>query len=162
MLVLDDSAKNLEKSSNQHPTRFVRAIFRPVVRNTAVLNRHIPLSSLGPHVSSLLAPQILHTGSGNALKINRKLNAGTVNILSAPKLCISDTPSNDSDAREIMRLFCITFFPCDSEDSPSRTEENECADFFCHRSSYTQCAATGSSTDRIGNVASCVGIRIYG
>lgn len=162
MLVLDDSAKNLEKSSNQHPTRFVRAIFRPVVRNTAVLNRHIPLSSLGPHVSSLLAPQILHTGSGNALKINRKLNAGTVNILSAPKLCISDTPSNDSDAREIMRLFCITFFPCDSEDSPSRTEENECADFFCHRSSYTQCAATGSNTDRIGNVASCVGIRIYG
>ena len=154
--------KTLKKSSNQHPTRFVRAIFRPVGGNTAVMDRHIPLSSLGPHISSLLAPQILHTGSSKALKINRKLNAGTVNILSAPKLCISDTPSNDSDAREIMRLFCITFFPCDSEDSPSRTEENECADFFCQRSSYTQCAATGSNTDRIGNVASCVGIRIYG
>ena len=162
MLVLDDSAKNLEKSSNQHPTRFVRAIFHPVGRNTAVLYRHIPLSSLGPRVSSLLAPQILHTGSDSALKINRKLNAGTVNILSAPRLCISDTPSNDSDAREIMRLFCITFFSCDSEDSPSRTEENECADFLCLTFGYTQCAATGSSTGEFSNVASCVGTRIYG
>ena len=154
--------KTLKKSSNQHPTRFVRAIFRPVGGNTAVMDRHIPLSSLGPHISSLLAPQILHTGSSKALKINRKLNAGTVNILFAPRLCISDTPSNDSDAREIMRLFCITFFSCDYEDSPWRTDENECADFFCQLTGYTQCAAIGSSFGKIGNVARCVGTLIHG
>ena len=154
--------KTLKKSSNQHPTRFVRAIFRPVGGNPAVMDRHIPLSSLGPHISSLLAPQILHTGSSKALKINRKLNAGTVNILFAPRLCISDTPSNDSDAREIMRLFCITFFSCDSEDSPWRTDENECADFFCQLTGYTQCAATVSTFSKIGNVARCVGSLIHG
>ena len=149
--------KTLKKSSNQHPTRFVRAIFRPVGRNTAVLYRHIPLSSLGPRVSSLLAPQILHTGSDSALKINRKLNAGTVNILSAPRLCISDTPSNDSDARKIMRYFCITFCPCDSEDSHKRTEGNRCGNFLGLELGGAQCAATVPEAGFRRHVARCVG-----
>lgn len=149
--------KTLKKSSNQHPTRFVRAIFHPVCGNTAVRDRHIPLSSRGPHVDFLLAPQILHTGSGNALKINRKLNAGTVDILSAPRLCISDTPSNDSDARKIMRYFCITFCPCDSEDSHRRTEGNRCGNFLGLELSGAQCAATVPEAGFRRHVARCVG-----
>lgn len=156
MLFFDDPANNLEKRSNQHPTRFFGAIFRPLGWKMALSERHIPLSSSGPHSDIPLAPQILHTGRSKALKIDRKLNAGTVNTLSAPKLRTHGMPSSDSDAREIMRHFCITFISCDSEDSHWRTDENACGNSLGLHLLNPQCAATKRCLGSLAYVAICL------